>query len=74
MAQLIAHEVPFTVWSDAHDPSDAGAGIAELLETLRPLGLKSISYYEKRRRIDVALDSLTLPGTLAILTAGLEGP
>lgn len=74
VAQLIAHEVPFTVGSDAHDPSDAGAGIAELLETLRPLGLKSISYYEKRRRIDVALDSLTLPGTLAILTAGLEGP
>ena len=74
VTQLIAHGVPFTVGSDAHDPSDAGAGIAELLETLRPLGLESISYYEKRRRIDVALDSLTLPGTLATLTAGLEGP
>lgn len=74
VAQLMAHKVPFTVGSDAHAPGDAGAGIAELLETLRPLGLKSISYYEKRRRIDVALDSLTLPGTQATLIAGLERP
>jgi histidinol-phosphatase (PHP family) len=72
VAQLIAHAVPFTVGSDTHDPSEAGAGIAELLETLRPLGLKSISYYDKRRRIDVTLDSLTLPSTPATFTAGLE--
>ena len=74
VAQLIADGVPFTIGSDTHDPSDAGAGIAELLEALRPLGLKSISYYERRRRIDVSLDSLTLPGTPATLTAGLERP
>jgi histidinol-phosphatase (PHP family) len=74
VAQLISLEVPFTIGSDAHDPSDAGAGIAELLETLRPLGLKSISYYERRRRIDVTLDSLTLPRTPATLTTGLEQP
>lgn len=74
VAQLIAHGVPFTVGSDTHAPSDAGAGISELLEALRPLGLKSISYYERRRRIDVTLDSLTLPGTPATLTAGLEQP
>lgn len=74
MAQLIAHEVPFTVGSDAHDPSDAGSGIAELLMALRPLGLKGISYYERRRRVDVALDSLALPGTPATLTEGLERP
>ena len=74
VAQLIAHGVPFTVGSDTHAPSDAGAGISELLEALRPLGLKSISYYERHRRIDVSLDSLTLPGTPATLTAGLERP
>ena len=74
VAQLISHEVPFTIGSDAHAPRDAGAGISELLEALRPVGLKSISYYERRRRIDVALDSLALPGTPATLTAGLERP
>ena len=74
VTQLIAHEVPFTIGSDAHDPLDAGAGIAELLKALRPLGLKNISYYERRQRIDVALDSLALPGTPATLTAGLERP
>ena len=42
VAQLISHEVPFTIGSDAHDPCDAGAGIAELLEALRPLGLKRL--------------------------------
>ena len=49
VAQLIAHGVPFTVGSDTHAPSDAGAGISELLEALRPLGLKSISYYAHRQ-------------------------
>lgn len=74
VAQLIAHEVPFTVGSDAHEPSDAGGGITELLAALRPLGLNSISYYERRRRIDVALDSLALPGIPAALAEGLERP
>ncbi|AWE72997.1 polymerase and histidinol phosphatase family domain protein [Pseudomonas aeruginosa] len=38
------------------------------------MGLKRISYYERRRRIDVALDSLPLLGTPATLTEGLERP
>ncbi|EFR8488224.1 histidinol phosphate phosphatase, partial [Salmonella enterica subsp. enterica serovar Enteritidis] len=62
------------VGSDTHDPSDAGAGIAELLTALQPLGLQRISYYERRRRIDVALDTLALPGAPATLTEGLERP
>lgn len=74
VAQLISYEVPFTIGSDAHEPSDAGTGIAELLKVLTPLGLKSISYYEKRRRIDVALDCLALPGTPATLSVGFERP
>lgn len=72
VAQLISHEVPFTIGSDAHDPSDAGAGIAELLEALRPLGLNNISYYEKRRRIDVTLDSLTSPDTQENSSSGAQ--
>lgn len=61
LGQLIAREVPFTIGSDAHNPSDAGAGIEELLVALRPLGLRSISYFEQRRRVDIALASLALP-------------
>lgn len=61
LGQLIARDVPFTIGSDAHDPRDAGAGIEELLVALRPLGLRRVSYYEQRRRTDVALESLVLP-------------
>jgi histidinol-phosphatase (PHP family) len=71
LVQLIARDVPFTIGSDAHNPSDAGAGIVELLATLRPLGLRRISYYERRRRVDVALDSLALPSSPAILIDGI---
>jgi histidinol-phosphatase (PHP family) len=61
LGQIIARDVPFTIGSDAHDPRDAGAGIADMLAALRPLGLQRISYYERRRRIDVALDTLVSP-------------
>lgn len=74
LAQLIARDVPFTIGSDAHDPRDAGAGVAELLAALRPLGLQRVSYYERRRRIDVALDSLALPGAPESLIEGLVRP
>mgnify|MGYP002738539943 FL=1 len=74
VTQLISHEVPFTIGSDAHDPRDAGAGIAELLETLKPLGLHSLSYYKRRRRIDVAIESLSVPNAQANLTVGREKP
>lgn len=63
VAKLIANEVPFTIGSDAHSPHDAGAGIVELLANLSPQGLRGVSYYEKRQRIDVALDQLRLPVT-----------
>lgn len=55
LPQLIAHDVAFTVGSDAHDPRDAGEGIRELLHALQPLGLQRISYFQHRRRIDVPL-------------------
>lgn len=61
LGQMIARDVSFTIGSDAHDPRDAGAGIADMLATLKPLGLQRISYYERRRRIDVALDTLVSP-------------
>ncbi|CAH5970309.1 Histidinol-phosphatase [Citrobacter freundii] len=58
LEKLLRNNVPLTIGSDAHDPRDAGAGIAELVEVLRPLGLQSISYYQQRQRIDVLLDDL----------------
>ena len=58
LPQLIEHHAAFTVGSDAHDPRDAGAGISELLETLQPLGLHTLCYYERRRRVDVPLGTL----------------
>lgn len=61
LGQMIDHNVSFTIGSDAHDPSEAGAGITDMLATLRPLGLQRISYYERRRRIDVDLDTLVSP-------------
>lgn len=72
VGRLIANEVPFTVGSDAHNPNDAGAGIVELLTTLRPQGLKGVSYYDKRHRIDVALDQLKLPSIPEISVEKLE--
>ncbi|GKW13727.1 putative histidinol-phosphatase [Pectobacterium carotovorum subsp. carotovorum] len=58
LEKLLRNNVPLTIGSDAHAPRDAGAGIAELVEVLRPLGLQSICYYQQRQRIDVRLDDL----------------
>uniref|UniRef100_UPI00373EBDA4 histidinol-phosphatase HisJ family protein n=1 Tax=Halomonas sp. B23F22_3 TaxID=3459516 RepID=UPI00373EBDA4 len=63
LTQLMTHNAAFTVGSDAHDPCDAGAGIRDMLNALQPLGLQSISYFERRRRIDVPLDE---PAALAV--------
>lgn len=74
LGQIIARDVPFTIGSDAHDPRDAGAGIADMLTALQPLGLQRISYFERRRRIDVALDTLISPGAPTTLKQGLVLP
>lgn len=38
-----------TVGSDAHDPTYAGAGIAEAYELLKSLGFRYVTIYEKRK-------------------------
>lgn len=58
LPKLIAHNVPLTIGSDTHAPEDAGAGVLELMTTLRPLGLERVSYYRNRKRIDVHIDNL----------------
>lgn len=67
MSALLAAGASFTVGSDAHDPSDVGAGIIPLLEELAPLGLHTVSYYEKRTRIDVPV-----PGILVAHRTGAD--
>ncbi|MBL4835023.1 MAG: histidinol-phosphatase [Pseudomonas sp.] len=63
LPQLVAHDVPFTIGSDTHAPEDAGAGVAELMSALKPLGLSRISYYKDRKRVDVDIDALLPAGT-----------
>ena len=58
LAQLIDLNVPLTIGSDAHDPRDAGAGIAELMHELSLQGLQHLSYFRQRQRTDIALDDL----------------
>ena len=58
LAHLIDINVPFTIGSDAHDPRDAGAGIAELMQALTPLGLQHLCYFRQRQRTDIALGDL----------------
>lgn len=70
LPQLIAYDVPFTIGSDTHAPEDAGAGVAELMRELRPLGLGRISYYKGRRRIDVDIDILMPGGKSNMLKQG----
>lgn len=65
LRQLISYDIPFTVGSDAHKPTDAGAGIAELMQTLLPSGVRCISYYEERQRFDVDINLLMAPLTLS---------
>jgi len=43
----------FTIGSDAHAPADVGEGVIALLQELVPLGVQTISYYEKRVRVDL---------------------
>ena len=66
LPQLMAHDIALTVGSDAHDPNDAGAGIRKLiLHVLKPQGLQNISYYERRQKVEVTLDSLVTMGMRA---------
>lgn len=52
----------FTIGSDAHDPADVGEGVIGLLQELAPLGVQTISYYEKRVRVDLpTVDVLVAP-------------
>lgn len=70
LPMLIAHGVPLTIGSDTHAPQDAGAGLAELMNALRPLGLQRVSYYNRRKRIDVDVDSLLPHSTF---TTSIQG-
>lgn len=63
LPQLIAEGISCTIGSDAHNPTDVGAGIQELLGTLVPAGLTNISYFENRRRIEVSIQEIWIHPT-----------
>ena len=56
---LIHAGATFTIGSDAHTPEDVGAGIREVVDALISMGLKTVSYFESRRRIDIDVTLLT---------------
>lgn len=56
---LIDAGAAFTIGSDAHTPEDIGAGVREVVDALIPLGLKTVSYFESRQRIDIEASFLT---------------
>ena len=56
---LIHAGATFTIGSDAHTPEDIGAGVREVVDALIPLGLKTVSYFEGRQRIDIEATFLT---------------
>lgn len=61
---LISAGTRFTIGSDAHSPKDVGAGVQALVDALLPLGLTTLSYFEKRQRVDidaVSVSSLACP-------------
>lgn len=53
LTALLQEGTSCTIGSDAHAPFDVGAGIQDLLAALVPVGLRTVSYYENRKRIDV---------------------
>lgn len=55
---LLSAGAVFTIGSDAHAPADVGAGIDAMLQDLQPLGLETVSYFDRRQRIDVPLHEL----------------
>ncbi|WP_369070850.1 histidinol-phosphatase [Burkholderia gladioli] len=58
---LIDAGAAFTIGSDAHTPDDVGAGVQKLVDALVPLGLHTVSYFERRQRVDIQAASLATP-------------
>lgn len=55
LSELAAHGVPLTVGSDAHAPSDVGAGWAEARRAVRDAGVTRLSVFRRRDRTEVEL-------------------
>ena len=55
VALLFTLNVPVTLGSDSHDPSEVGHEFPRAVEMLKTAGYRKISGFEKRRRFDIAL-------------------
>lgn len=58
LPKLLSQSTTFTIGSDAHQPVDVGEGIAEVVDALIPIGLKCVSYFESRQRVDIPAQKL----------------
>jgi histidinol-phosphatase (PHP family) len=53
---LNENSISFTIGSDAHNPNDVSCDINKILGVIKEIGLKKISYYDKRKRYDLKIN------------------
>ena len=58
ISELNSYGISFTIGSDAHSPELIGKGIKTILNKLNYLGVKELSYYENRKRIQILLKNI----------------
>ncbi|HOR28909.1 MAG TPA: histidinol-phosphatase HisJ family protein [Candidatus Sumerlaeota bacterium] len=71
LALLADAHVPLLVNSDAHQPEHIGRHFPETLSRLRDLGVRTLTRFEARRRIEYPLPE---PGEIARLERALQSP
>ena len=48
--------ISFTIGSDAHAPNEVNSGIQSVLTKVKDIGIKKISYYENRKKIQIDIN------------------
>jgi len=53
---LNENNISFTIGSDAHSPNEVNLGIQTILNLAKNIGIKKISYYKKRDKIEIDIN------------------